>query len=670
MAIFDFSTAVNNIDFTKYGLWQAVSCPIEVPQVTAFNEPVGLCAEDTIYNYNGTCYQCIAFQDASPNKLMINDVIRWAKMTLYFDENTGSSVSDKTVYYKRPYGTLPTTSKTGYTFNGWFTDETWGTEVTAVTICNQIDNHTLYAKLDINYYTITYLDYDGNFVADYSVAYGTTPPIPTGTPDDAQYDYSWPTVAPATADVTYQETRVVKNYVVKWRDYTGAILKQEVLAYGATSTAPTGTSDTAQYDYEWPQSSVVVTGTTTITETRALKYYTVNWKQGSTTLKTESVPYGGDGTPPADPTQTGYTFVGWIGDYTGITGNVTILADFDVNSYILTISSITGVASQTITRTSSPNAGASTGVTLGNGATIYYGDVLTINATASSGYSVSVSGSPVTVTGNVVTSNYINVSYAPQQPMITYQSRTATTLLFTVKNQAPYAARIYYEHSDSTPEASYVDLAAGATSGTLSVSGLTPETSYNVYAQADKDGAKSSSVYFSYVTDSLIAPEVSYVSNTENSITLEITNYNGVDVTAYYEHTDTTPDAASVIVPSGDSVQVTVSGLSAGTWYYIYVQFSYAGKTSSVENIYNKTVSPGATNWVYENFHFSNASAYTYNGSTTKFGTGSCQNTTEIDASLTSSHPPGNYNVGYVMRVTSYTQKLGSLCGYYWYRAY
>ena len=67
-----------------------------------------------------------ALRSSAKQKLYVMFNFIWAKMTVYFDENTGSSVNNKTVYYNRTYGTLPT-SKTGHTFNGWFTDETWGT---------------------------------------------------------------------------------------------------------------------------------------------------------------------------------------------------------------------------------------------------------------------------------------------------------------------------------------------------------------------------------------------------------------------------------------------------------------------------------------------------------------------------------------------------------------
>ncbi|MCL1885590.1 MAG: InlB B-repeat-containing protein, partial [Dehalococcoidia bacterium] len=64
-----------------------------------------------------------------------------------FNSNGGSipSPASKTVTFDRPYDTLPTVLRAGYTFMGWFTDQTGGALVTAATIVSNADNHTLYA---------------------------------------------------------------------------------------------------------------------------------------------------------------------------------------------------------------------------------------------------------------------------------------------------------------------------------------------------------------------------------------------------------------------------------------------------------------------------------------------------------------------------------------------
>ena len=79
-------------------------------------------------------------------------------------------------------------------------------------------------------------------------------------------------------------------------------------------------------------------------------------------------------------------------------------------------------------------------------------------------------------------------------PTITYVSKGDTSLTFTITNNDSEQAVIYYEHTDSTPDASSVTLAAGATSTNLTISGLAELTSYTIYAQATKTGADSSTV--------------------------------------------------------------------------------------------------------------------------------------------------------------------------------
>ncbi len=68
--------------------------------------------------------------------------------TVTFDANGGSTPvpTNKQVTFDSAYGTLATTSLTGYTFVGWFTAASGGTQVTAATIVSTASDHTLYAQ--------------------------------------------------------------------------------------------------------------------------------------------------------------------------------------------------------------------------------------------------------------------------------------------------------------------------------------------------------------------------------------------------------------------------------------------------------------------------------------------------------------------------------------------
>ena len=84
---------------------------------------------------------------------------RWApkSYTVTFDANGGSvSPTTKTVTYTYNYDELPTPTRTGYTFKGWYTQATGGTQITETTEVTNPSNHTLYARWTANTYTVAY----------------------------------------------------------------------------------------------------------------------------------------------------------------------------------------------------------------------------------------------------------------------------------------------------------------------------------------------------------------------------------------------------------------------------------------------------------------------------------------------------------------------------------
>ena len=75
--------------------------------------------------------------------------------TVTFNPKGGSvSPTSKDVTYNAAYGDIPTPTRTGYTFNGWFTEETNGTQVTSSTTVQIIADQTLYAHWTVKTYTV------------------------------------------------------------------------------------------------------------------------------------------------------------------------------------------------------------------------------------------------------------------------------------------------------------------------------------------------------------------------------------------------------------------------------------------------------------------------------------------------------------------------------------
>ena len=222
--------------------------------------------------------------------------------TATFNGNGGGTPSPSTITktYGSELGTLPTCSRTGYTFLGWYTASSGGTKISSATkITGTV---TYYAQWSINSYTLTYNVNGGNAVSpasksvQYGSAYGT---LPTPTKNsNAEFTYAfagWYTAASGGTQVTANTTM--------------------------------GASNTTIYAH-W-------------TATR--RSYTIGYQTtyGSLNRTSQSVAYGSKGsctlTMPSNDAQYTYTFQGW---YTAANGGGTKVG----SSLTLETPSVTGAA--------------------------------------------------------------------------------------------------------------------------------------------------------------------------------------------------------------------------------------------------------------------------------------------------------------------------------------
>ncbi len=101
--------------------------------------------------------------------------------TLTFDGNGGGTPSptSKTITYDSTYGTLASVSRTGYTFSGWWTAASGGSQITESTKVTVTANQTVYAHWTVNNYNLTLAPNSGYYESSnanrtYSGAYGST----------------------------------------------------------------------------------------------------------------------------------------------------------------------------------------------------------------------------------------------------------------------------------------------------------------------------------------------------------------------------------------------------------------------------------------------------------------------------------------------------------------
>jgi uncharacterized repeat protein (TIGR02543 family) len=157
---------------------------------------------------------------------------QWTPMQVVVSfDNSGAFVSSGFVTYDSTYGTLPSVSRTGYTFDGWYTASTGGSKVESSTVVNTDSDHTLFARFTPKTFTVT-------FVSD--VADSITPETIIVTYDDfytlasaSRDGYSlvgWfddstqilaTTVVAITEDQTLTAEWVAEEYVVTFDQQSG-----------------------------------------------------------------------------------------------------------------------------------------------------------------------------------------------------------------------------------------------------------------------------------------------------------------------------------------------------------------------------------------------------------------------------------------------------------------
>ena len=151
--------------------------------------------------------------------------------------------------------------------------------------------------------------------------------------------------AMTVVNVSKEITVMLPKYSVKFVDYNGTLLKSQSVERYKNATPPSNPTLTGHTFKGWNGDYKNITSSRTITAQYDLNYYTVNFTDwNGKVLKSQSVGYGGNASPPSNPSRTGYTFTGWNGTYTNVTSNRTITAGYRINTYTVTFNSNGGSA--------------------------------------------------------------------------------------------------------------------------------------------------------------------------------------------------------------------------------------------------------------------------------------------------------------------------------------
>lgn len=330
--------------------------------------------------------------------------------TATFNGNGGSTPSPSSITkeYNTALGTLPTCTRTGYTFLGWYTASSGGTKISTTTVVTK--DITYYAQWSINSYTLTFNPNGGTVTPtsknlEYNSAYGTLP-TPTRA-SDAQYTYTfagWYTAATGGTQVTTatkmaaKDTTVYAHWTSNTRSYTvsykttyGTLNRtSQSVAYNSKGSCTlTMPNNTAEFTYtfvgwytaangggtkvssELTLETPAITGTVTYYAyvTRSTKSYTHTFNaNGGGTVSPATITKAYNTALGTLPTvsRTGYTFVGWFDTSaasggtqatttTKVTETKTWYARWSINSYTFTFDKNGGNTPSAITITKEYN---------------------------------------------------------------------------------------------------------------------------------------------------------------------------------------------------------------------------------------------------------------------------------------------------------------------------
>ena len=301
--------------------------------------------------------------------------------TVNFDANGGDEINSVlTVTYDSTYGDLPTPTRLGYEFVGWFTDKTDGTQIISTSKVSTTDTQTLYARWKNRTYTITFNANEGTVDTEskevtFDGTYGDLP-----TPTREGYTFvGWFTdktdgsqilkddIVKTASDQTLYARWSNKTYTVNFDANGGTVdTESKTVVYDETyETLPvakkTGYTFAGWYTAKTGGTKVTSDTKVKITDTQTLyAQYTVNTytvsfdaNGGEEVTSTITVTYGKTYGELPVAERTGYIFRGWYTDTTyqtqiinssdvTITENQTLIAKWEADTYTITFNAGTG----------------------------------------------------------------------------------------------------------------------------------------------------------------------------------------------------------------------------------------------------------------------------------------------------------------------------------------
>ena len=194
-------------------------------------------------------------------------------------------------------------------------------------------------------YTVTFLGKDGGKLKEQTVKKGESATAPEA-PEVEGFTFSgWNgSYENVTADVTIRAS-YTENGKAVYTELDNAILAAEALTqtkYTESTWSAVGSALTAAKAVDRnlfvADQNIVDVATSALTSAMSglvVKTFTVTFTVDGIEVSSQTVEYGKNATAQVTPTKEGYDFVAWNGDYTNVTADVTVVAEFAVKTFTI-----------------------------------------------------------------------------------------------------------------------------------------------------------------------------------------------------------------------------------------------------------------------------------------------------------------------------------------------
>lgn len=204
---------------------------------------------------------------------------------------------------------------------------------------------TVYVKWTINKYTVTFMDGEKVLETFTNVTHGSAVTAPEVSEKYGKTFIGWDKKFDnVTSDLTINAVYDVDKFTVTFKDGE-KVLETQTVEYEAAATAP----DTARLSppegmhfAKWDKDFSKVTEDIEVSAVYELNVYTVTFKNGETTLKTEMVKHGFAATQPNVYDTATKKFVGWDKSFDNVTSDLIVNAKFETKKFTLTFINFDG----------------------------------------------------------------------------------------------------------------------------------------------------------------------------------------------------------------------------------------------------------------------------------------------------------------------------------------